>query len=300
MAAKIQKLRTAISSSVFIPMRTCSILFVALITVSLTAHAAWSQSYSAVSETVQPKMVKIYGSGGLRGLEAYQSGFLITSEGHILTAWSYVLDSEEYLFVVTGDGQKYGAKLINHDPRLEIALLKIEAEDLPFFNMDDVVELQPGARVLAFSNLFGIAAGDEPASIQHGHVMAVTDLAARRGAFQTIYRGPVYVVDAMTNNPGAAGGVLTDTQGRLSRNPRQGIAKRVGQHVAQLRRANQGPEHVGGRHAGWQKSPPPHRRRSQATGESPHGARPGHSAGSRRIGKNASLRRQRSTGFSRR
>jgi S1-C subfamily serine protease len=216
MAAKIQKLRTAISSSVFIPMRTCSILFVALITVSLTAHAAWSQSYSAVSETVQPKMVKIYGSGGLRGLEAYQSGFLITSEGHILTAWSYVLDSEEYLFVVTGDGQKYGAKLINHDPRLEIALLKIEAEDLPFFNMDDVVELQPGARVLAFSNLFGIAAGDEPASIQHGHVMAVTDLAARRGAFQTIYRGPVYVVDAMTNNPGAAGGVLTDTQGRLA------------------------------------------------------------------------------------
>ncbi len=213
---KIEKLRTAVSSSVSLPMRTCSILFVALIVVSLTTSIAWGQSYSVVSEAVQPKMVKIYGSGGLRGLEAYQSGFLITADGHILTAWSYVLDSEEYLFVVTGDGQKYGAKLINHDPRLEIALLKIEAEDLPFFNMDDIVELQPGARVLAFSNLFGIAAGDEPASIQHGHVMAVTDLAARRGAFQTIYRGPVYVVDAMTNNPGAAGGVLTDTQGRLA------------------------------------------------------------------------------------
>ena len=32
--------------------------------------------------------------GRLRGLEAYQSGFLISGEGHILTAWSYVLDSD--------------------------------------------------------------------------------------------------------------------------------------------------------------------------------------------------------------
>jgi serine protease Do len=180
------------------------------------ATAACGQSYSVVTEAVQPKMVKIYGSGGLRGLEAYQSGFLITPDGHILTAWSYVLDSEEYLFAVTSDGQKYDAKLINHDPRLEIALLKIEADDQPYFNLDDTAELQPGSRVLAFSNLFGIAAGDEPASVQHGHVMAVTELAARRGAFQTIYRGKVYVIDAMTNNPGAAGGVLTDTQGRLA------------------------------------------------------------------------------------
>ncbi len=187
----------------------------ALIACSLAIEAR-GQSFSVVTETVQPKMVKIYGSGGLRGLEAYQSGFLITSDGHLLTAWSYVLDSEEYLFAVTSDGQKHEAKLVNHDPRLEIALLKIEAEDLPYFNLDDTVELQPGARILAFSNLFGIAAGDEPSSVQHGHVMAVTELAARRGAFQTIYRGPVYVIDAMTNNPGAAGGVLTDTQGRLA------------------------------------------------------------------------------------
>ena len=44
----------------------------------------------------------------------------------------------------------------------------------------------------------------------------MSQLAARRGAFQSIYRGPVYVLDAMTNNPGAAGGVLTDRQGRLA------------------------------------------------------------------------------------
>jgi serine protease Do len=66
------------------------------------------------------------------------------------------------------------------------------------------------------SNLFGIAAGDEAASVMHGIVSAVSELAARRGAYQSIYRGPVYVLDAMANNPGAAGGVLTDRQGRLA------------------------------------------------------------------------------------
>ena len=70
--------------------------------------------------------------------------------------------------------------------------------------------------MLALSNLFGIAVGDEAASVLHGNVSAVSQLAARRGAFQSIYRGPVYVLDAMTNNPGAAGGALTDRQGRLA------------------------------------------------------------------------------------
>jgi serine protease Do len=74
---------------------------------------------------------------------------------------------------------------------------------------------EPGARVLAFSNLFGIATGDEPVSMLHGVVTSVAPLEARRGAFTTSYRGEIYVVDAAANNPGAAGGALTDSQGRL-------------------------------------------------------------------------------------
>ena len=69
--------------------------------------------------------------------------------------------------------------------------------------------------MLAFSNLFGIATGDEPVSMLHGVVSAVAPLDARRGAFATNFRGDVYVVDAAANNPGAAGGALTDSQGRL-------------------------------------------------------------------------------------
>ncbi len=224
-------------------------------------------SFSDVVETVQPKVVKIYGSGGLQGLEAYQSGFLISAEGHVLTAWSYVLDAEEYITVVLDDGTHHGAKLLGHDPRLEIALLKIEATRLPCFNLDEAVELRPGDRVLAFSNLFGIAVGDEAASVLHGNVAAVSPLAARRGAFQSIYRGPVYVLDAMTNNPGAAGGVLTDRQGRLAgmlgkelRNTLDNTWLNFAIPISQLTQFGRG-------HAGGTQSAPSHGRNGQETGQ---------------------------------
>jgi serine protease Do len=60
-----------------------------------------------------------------------------------------------------------------------------------------------------------VAAGDEPVSVLHGVISARWDLSARRGRFRVPYQGPVYVVDAITNNPGAAGGVLTTRDGQL-------------------------------------------------------------------------------------
>ena len=166
-----------------------------------------------VIQQTQPKIVKVYGAGGFGGMEAYQSGFLISSEGHILTTFSYVLDTD-YISVTLDDGRKFDAKLLGADPRMEVAVLKIEAEGLPCFNLNEAAEASGGTRVLAFSNAFGVATGNEPASVQHGVVSVKADLAAKRGVFDTPYRGPVYVLDAMTNNPGATGGALVDRDGR--------------------------------------------------------------------------------------
>jgi serine protease Do len=69
--------------------------------------------------------------------------------------------------------------------------------------------------VLAFSNMFKVAAGDEPVSVLHGVIAAKAKLAARRGSYETPYRDEVYVVDAITNNPGSGGGVLTTRDGQL-------------------------------------------------------------------------------------
>jgi serine protease Do len=159
-------------------------------------------------------MVKIYGVGGPQGMEDYQSGFLISPEGHILTAWTYVLDTES-IDVRLADGRKLPAKLLGADPRLEAAVLKIEAAELPHFDLAQAVDAEAGSRVLALSNLFGVATGNEPASVQHGTVSVKTRLDARRGAFETPYHGPVYVLDVVTNNPGAAGGALVTRRGEL-------------------------------------------------------------------------------------
>ena len=164
---------------------------------------------------VQPKIVKIHGAGGYQGLEAYQSGFLFSADGHILTVWSYVLDTD-FISVTLDDGRKFDAKLVAADPRLEAAVLKIDAAELAHFDLAaPVPAADAGTRVLAFSNLFGVAVGDEDASVLHGVVSVVTKLSARRGVFETPYDGPVLVLDAMTNNPGSAGGALVDYDGRL-------------------------------------------------------------------------------------
>ena len=182
--------------------------------VLLAARAAEAESSTAdLIEHTQPKIVKIYGVGGLAGMEAYQSGLLISPHGHILTAFSYVLDTE-YISVTLNDGQKFDAKLLGADPRLEIAVLKIDAAELPYFELAEAGEVGAGTRVLAFSNCYGVATGNEPVSVQHGVVSVKADLAAKRGIFHTPYHGPVYVIDAITNNRGSAGGALVTRDGK--------------------------------------------------------------------------------------
>jgi serine protease Do len=125
-----------------------------------------------------------------------------------------VLDTD-YITVTLNDGRKFKGELLGADPQLEVAVLKIDAVETPHFVLEEHVQADVGTRVLAFSNLFGVATGNEPASVQHGAVSAKVPLAARRGAFESPYRGRAYILDAMTNNPGAAGGALVNSQGML-------------------------------------------------------------------------------------
>jgi S1-C subfamily serine protease len=201
----------------FVNVRAVALAVACLLVGASGARASdGAASFAEVSRRTQPKVVKIYGAGGIRGLEHYQSGILISAKGHVLTVASYVLDSDD-ISVVLDDGRHYTAQQIASDPLTEIAVLKFDPghDEIPHFDLAAAVTAEPGARVLAFSNLFGIAAGEEPVSVLHGVISAVAPLEARRGAFATNFHGNVYVVDASANNPGAAGGALTDSQGRL-------------------------------------------------------------------------------------
>ena len=161
----------------------------------------------------QKRVVKIYGAGGLSGLEAYQSGFLVSPDGHVATAWSYVLDVEP--IVLLDDGRRFDSKIVGFEPSLELAVLKIEASELPFFPIQEDVSPQWGDPILAISNLFNIATGNEPASVMQGTIASISNLNARRGTFKTPYNGQVLILDLIANNPGAAGGAVIDVEGRL-------------------------------------------------------------------------------------
>jgi serine protease Do len=181
----------------------------------LAAARADKPAPQAVIAAAARKVVKLYGAGGLRGLEAYQSGILVSPDGRILTVASTVLDSEQ-LDCVLDDGRRYEARLVGIDPRRELAVLQIEAEDLPCFALEQPpAAVPPGTRVVALSNMFGVAAGDERVTAQRGVVAAVVPLEARRGAAEAAFRGTVYVLDCTTNNPGSPGGALVDARGRL-------------------------------------------------------------------------------------
>ncbi|TWT59048.1 putative serine protease HtrA [Thalassoglobus neptunius] len=190
----------------------CSIVSLAM--TLTTGAASQAESFSNAVDQVQPKVVKLFGAGGLKNLANYGTGVLVSPDGHIATVWNHLLDSD-VVTVVLHDGRRFFGKVVGTDSKVDLAIIKIEAEDLPFFNISDTAEVGPGALILAFSNVFKVATGDEPVSVMQGVVSAKTKLAARRGRYRASYDGDVYLVDAVTNNPGAAGGVLTTADGKL-------------------------------------------------------------------------------------
>jgi len=207
-----------------------ALLLLAWIPLQRSAQATPEETIAGAARNV----VKLYGAGGVRGLESYQTGLLVTPTGHIVTVLSTVLDSDG-IDCVLDDGRRFPATLIGADPRRELAVLSISGEELPCFPLppaageavgDDpatppgnaVAEadrVSAGTRIFALSNLFGVAVGDERVSAQHGVVSAVVPLEARRGAHEAPYRGDVYILDCTTSNPGSAGGALVDWRGRL-------------------------------------------------------------------------------------
>jgi serine protease Do len=179
-------------------------------------------SFAQVSDKVNPKLVKLFGAGGFRGLQSYGSGVLVSPDGYILTINSHILNTQD-LRVHMADGTHYHGKVIAIEPELDVALVKIgdnklKVEDLPYFDVPTAAKnpiVEPGTGVLAFSNQFQIATRDEPMSVQRGVVASYSKLYGRIGIFEATYKGDVYVIDAITNNPGAAGGALTTRKGEL-------------------------------------------------------------------------------------
>lgn len=160
-----------------------------------------------------PAVVKLYGAGAGRE-HGYGSGVLISPDGRILTTLS-ILVSGRNIRVVLADGRRYDAEVLRTDEPRQLALLKIDAENLPHLSPASTRHLQVGDAMYALGNWFKIAEGDETVSLNRGILSLRTNLDARRLSQDFEYTGEVLVYDAITANPGAAGGPVVDGEGRL-------------------------------------------------------------------------------------
>ena len=82
------------------------------------------------------------------------SGFIISADGYVLTS-AHVVDNADEIIVRMTDRRELLARVIGSDKRSDVALLKIEAKDLPFLKPGELDELKVGEWVLAIGSPFG-------------------------------------------------------------------------------------------------------------------------------------------------
>lgn len=84
------------------------------------------------------------------------SGFMISTDGYILTN-NHVVGDADVITVKTHDGREFNAKLVGADEKTDVAVIKIEGEDLPTMPLGDSDHLDIGEWVIAIGNPFGLA-----------------------------------------------------------------------------------------------------------------------------------------------
>ena len=198
-------------------MKTTSAILVLLLSICDADDAIAFQTAVTHSEVLalrQPFIVKLFGAG-VGNLDSYGTGVLVSKDGHVLTVWNHLV-STGFLTAVTADGQRFTVETIGTSFEHDAALLKIKAgadESFPFVDLGQAVDVEVGTSIYAFSNMFRVAAGNEPVTVVHGVIAAKVPLEATQGRWRFPVKSPVWLIDAITNNSGAAGGLLTDATG---------------------------------------------------------------------------------------
>jgi serine protease Do len=131
------------------------------------------------------------------------SGVIVTKDGYILTN-NHVVDGADQVKVTLQDGRELTAKVIGRDPKSDVAVIKVDAKDLPAVPMANSDKVEVGDVVLAIGNPFGIGQ-----TVTTGIVSAT----GRAGATGLDYEDFIQTDAAI--NPGNSGGALVDTEGRL-------------------------------------------------------------------------------------
>jgi len=139
------------------------------------------------------------------------SGFFISEDGFVLTNKHVVVDPKADYTVVASEGKKYHAKVVARDPINDIAVLKIEGNNLPYIELGDSTNLELGQTVVAIGNALGQFQNTISSGIVSGLSRHITAQAGADGQQQEL-RGVIQTDAAI--NPGNSGGPLVDIGGK--------------------------------------------------------------------------------------
>src|SRR5262245_27621586 len=175
---------------------------------STPATADWV----AVAGAVKPAVVNVTaeqraGTGRFspqpgQGAVGRGSGFIITSDGYILTN-NHVVDGATRIGIRLDDGREMDARVVGRDPQTDLALVKIDAANLPVIPLGDSSALRVGEPVMAVGNPFGLEQ-----TVTTG-IVSATGRVIGEGAYDDFIQTDASI------NPGNSGGPLINARGEV-------------------------------------------------------------------------------------
>jgi S1-C subfamily serine protease len=131
------------------------------------------------------------------------SGFVIDTEGHILTN-NHVVEGARQLEVTTSDKKKYKAQIVGTDPVHDLAVIQIPNKSVPQAEIGDSKSLVVGQKVYAIGNPFGLSG-----TMTRGIISSIRSLKGQRGFIDEAIQTDAAI------NPGNSGGPLLNARGQV-------------------------------------------------------------------------------------
>jgi len=182
---------------------------------------ALERAFIDLADDVRPQVVAIRcyethagGSNEVKLPISQGSGFFIDADGYVATN-NHVVEEAETISVILLNGLRYDAKVVQADPRSDLAVLKIDATDMSPVSFDLTHKVRVNQWAFACGNPFGLAFDNEgDPSVTYGVVSALDRDMTQRLAGDTgrHYYGNLIETSA-TINPGSSGGPLFNLDG---------------------------------------------------------------------------------------
>lgn len=143
------------------------------------------------------------------------SGFIVHSDGLVLTNKHVVFDEQAEYTVVLNDGSEHPAKVLSRDPVNDIAVLKIDAKKLPHLELASSRDIQLGQTVIAIGNALGLFTNSVSKGIISGLARSISASLGGGGpeSLTENLRGVIQTDVAI--NQGNSGGPLVDLEGHV-------------------------------------------------------------------------------------